>query len=173
VAAITLEAKTKEVDGEKLTAGDFVYVGNADDTSTWSLPWHFSTEALTQSHLRDALARFDQDEVIPASHKDEVYAKLLRLCKEHGIKVDSKGNPKNSILNKGKKRAAAADDQDECQCDCPQCAAGDHGICSDEDCDDENCEGCQNQDDDGPQNSAPAFDLISILQKQLELNKKR
>jgi len=89
--------KTREVDGEHLTAGDFVYVGNADDTSTWSLPWHFSSDEKTKSHLRDALARFDQDEVIPASHKDEAYAKLLRLCKEHGIEVSQRGKAKNEV----------------------------------------------------------------------------
>lgn len=88
--------KTKEVDGEHLTPGDFIYVGNPDDTSTWSLPWKFSTDEKTKSHLRDALARFDQDEVIPESHKDEAWAKLLRLCKEHGIDVSRRGNPKNS-----------------------------------------------------------------------------
>ena len=92
---IELQAKTKEVDGEHLTAGDFVYVGNPDDTSTWSLPWHFSTDEKTKSNLRDALARWDQDEVIPESHKDEAFAKLLRLCKEHGIDVSRRGNPKN------------------------------------------------------------------------------
>lgn len=86
-------AKTKEVAGEHLTAGDFVYVGNPDDTSTWSLPWHFSTEEKTKSHLRDALARFDQDKVIPKAHKPEAYAKLVRLCKQHGIEVsDDKDN---------------------------------------------------------------------------------
>ena len=94
-AELKNQVKTKEVDGEHLTAGDFVYVGNPDDTSTWSLPWHFSTDEKTKSHLRDALARFDQDEVIPASHRDEAYAKLLRLCKEHGIEVSRRGNPKN------------------------------------------------------------------------------
>jgi ATP-dependent protease ClpP protease subunit len=84
-------AKTKEVDGEHLTAGDFVYVGDPDKTDTWSLPWHFSTEEKTKSHLRDALARFDQDEVIPESHKAEAHAKLIRLCKEHGIEVSKDG----------------------------------------------------------------------------------
>jgi ATP-dependent protease ClpP protease subunit len=91
-AELKNEAKTKEVDGEHLTAGDFVYVGNADDTSTWSLPWHFSTEEKTQSHLRDALARFDQDEMIPDAHKPEAYAKLVRLCGEHDIEVSKKKN---------------------------------------------------------------------------------
>ena len=171
--AFHLQAKTREVDGENLTYNDYVYAGNPDDPSTWSLPYKFSTEAKTQSHLRDALARFDQDTVIPASHRDEVYARLIRLCKEYGIKVDSKGNPKNAITNKGKKKPASTDDQDDCQCECPQCSGGDCGICSNEDCDDDNCEGCQQQDDDAPSNSAPAFDLISLLQRQLELNKRR
>jgi ATP-dependent protease ClpP protease subunit len=84
-------AKTKEVDGEHLTTGDFVYVGDPDKTDTWSLPWHFSTDEKTKSHLRNALARFDQDEVIPESHKAEAHAKLLRLCKEHGIDVTKDG----------------------------------------------------------------------------------
>ena len=165
--SLRAEAKTKEVDGEKLTAGDFVWVGDPDKTDTWSLPWHFSTEALTQSHLRDALARFDQDEIIPEAHKPEAYAKLVRLCGEHGVEVSKK---KNHNLLKAKSKPAAA--QDECQCDCAQCAGGDCGICSNEDCDDENCEGCQNQDDDdGPQNAT--FDRLSLLQKQLELNKRK
>jgi ATP-dependent protease ClpP protease subunit len=89
-------AKTKEVDGEHLTAGDFIYVGDPDKTDTWSLPWHFSTEEKTKSHLRDALARFDQDKVIPESHKAEAYAKLVRLCKEHGIEVSEKKNEAES-----------------------------------------------------------------------------
>jgi ATP-dependent Clp protease, protease subunit len=88
-------AKTKEVDGEHLTSGDFIYVGDPDKTDTWSLPWHFSTDEKTKSHLRDALARFDQDEVIPESHKPEAYAKLVRLCKEHGIEVSKSGKAKN------------------------------------------------------------------------------
>jgi ATP-dependent protease ClpP protease subunit len=93
---IELQAKTKEVAGEHLTAGDFIYIGNPDDTSTWSLPWHFSSDEKTKSHLRDALARWDQDEKIPESHKAECHAKLLRLCAEHGIDVSRKGNPKNA-----------------------------------------------------------------------------
>lgn len=89
--------KTKDVDGEHLTAEDFIYAGNPHDVSTWSLPWHFSIEEKTKSHLRDALARFDQDEVIPESHKPEAYAKLVRLCKQHGIEVSEsdKGNVKD------------------------------------------------------------------------------
>lgn len=88
-----MEAKTKEVDGEHLTAGDFIYVGDPDKVDTWALPWHFSTEEKTKSHLRDALARWDQEEKIPEAHKAEARAKLVRLCKEHGIEVS---NPKGA-----------------------------------------------------------------------------
>lgn len=87
--------KTREVDGEHLTAGDFIYVGNPDDPSTWALPYKFATDEKTKSHLRDALARFDEDEVIPAAHKAEAWAKLVRICGEYGIDVSRKGNPKN------------------------------------------------------------------------------
>lgn len=79
--------KTKRVAGEDLTAGDFLYVGDPDKPATWSLPWKFSTDAKTKSHLRNALARFDQDEVIPASAKAAVHAKLVAKCKEYGIDV--------------------------------------------------------------------------------------
>lgn len=84
---VELKAKTKEVDGEDLTSEDFVWAGNPHDTSSWALPWHFSTEEKTKSHLRDALARFDQEEKIPTNAKPEAKAKLVRLSKEHGIDV--------------------------------------------------------------------------------------
>jgi ATP-dependent Clp protease, protease subunit len=89
--------KTREVDGEHLTANDFVYAGNPDDPSTWSLPYKFASDEKTKSHLRDALARFDQDEVIPEAHKAEAYAKLVRLCKEYGIEVSQRGKAKNEV----------------------------------------------------------------------------
>jgi ATP-dependent protease ClpP protease subunit len=96
--ALKLEAKTKEVAGEHLTAGDFIYVGDPDKVDTWALPWHFSTDEKTKSHLRDALARWDQEEKIPEAHKAECYAKLVRLCKEHGIEVSSPNKPpKNEV----------------------------------------------------------------------------
>ncbi|HSY26415.1 MAG TPA: head maturation protease, ClpP-related [Burkholderiaceae bacterium] len=89
---IELQTKTKEVDGEHLDASDFIYAGDKNDTSTWSLPWHFSTEAKTVSHLRDALARFDQDEIIPAADRPRAHGKLVRIAKEHGIDVEVKSN---------------------------------------------------------------------------------
>lgn len=79
--------KTKRVDGEDLTYAAFLWVGDPDKTETWKLPWKFSTEEKTKSHLRNALARFNQTQGIPASEKPKVKAKLIRLCKEHGIHV--------------------------------------------------------------------------------------
>jgi HK97 family phage prohead protease len=81
-------APTKKVDGEELSADDFLYVGDAKKTSTWALPWHFSSEAKTKSHLRNALARFSSTEKIPSDEKAAVYKKLVAKCKEHGIDVE-------------------------------------------------------------------------------------
>lgn len=83
---------TKKVDGENLTADDFIYVGDPQNTDTWHLPWRFSTEEKTVSHLRDALSRFSQAG-IPPTKKPAAYDKLVGLCKEHGIEVSSPEKP--------------------------------------------------------------------------------
>lgn len=84
------EEKEKTVDGEVLHASDFLIVGNADDPETWKLPVHFSTEEKTKSHIRNALARFDQLEGVSDAEKTEAHAKLVKLAQEHGIDVDDK-----------------------------------------------------------------------------------
>lgn len=108
-------AKTKRVDGEDLTAGDFLYVGDANDTSTWKLPWKFSTDEKTKSHLRNALARFNQTQGIPAEEKKKVYAKLVRLAKKYGIHVagedDSESNSVSLDLAQARTKTLLA----ECQ----------------------------------------------------------
>src|SRR5260370_32229482 len=78
---------TKKVDGEDLSAHDFIIAEKADDTDTWHLPCHFSTEAKTVSHLRDALARFDQVKGISDAEKKKALTKLKHLAKAHGIDV--------------------------------------------------------------------------------------
>ncbi len=80
-------AKTKTVDGEDLTADCFLIVLDPQKTDTWNLPWKFSTEEKTKSHLRDALARFDQIEDVPEAVKKEAWDKLIALCKQYGIDV--------------------------------------------------------------------------------------
>lgn len=86
-------AKTKRVAGEDLPASSFLYVGDPKKTDTWALPWKFSTDSKTKSHLQNALARFNQTSTIPADEKPAVYKKLVAKAKEYGIHVsDDKGS---------------------------------------------------------------------------------
>jgi HK97 family phage prohead protease len=81
------EAKTKKVDGEDLGPHDFIVASDPSDTSTWHLPWHFKSEGKTLTHLRDALARFNQTEFESEEVKKTAHAKLVNLCEAHGIHV--------------------------------------------------------------------------------------
>jgi uncharacterized protein len=100
------EAKEKTVDGEVLHADDFLIAPDKADPETWKLPVKFSTEEKTKSHLRDALARFDQLEGVSADEKKEVYAKLVKLAKEHGIEVSD--DDKRSLETKETDELVAA-----------------------------------------------------------------
>jgi hypothetical protein len=86
-AARDNQKKTKRVDGEDLGPGAFAYVGDPDKTETWKLPIKFSTEEKTASHIRNALARFEQTQGIPAADKPKVLAKIKAAAKAHGIHV--------------------------------------------------------------------------------------
>ena len=77
------KAKTKKVGGKDLTASDFAYVGDPDKTETWKLPLHDA------SHVRNALARFNQTKGIPAGEKAKVHAKIVAAAKKFGIDVAS------------------------------------------------------------------------------------
>lgn len=90
-------AKTKRVAGEDLTSDCFAYVGDKDDTSTWKLPIKFSTDEKTKSHIRNALARFNQTKGIPAGEKDKVKAKLEAAAKKHGIDVADDANKSSRL----------------------------------------------------------------------------
>jgi ATP-dependent protease ClpP protease subunit len=130
---------TKRVDGENLTSNCFIYVGDEEKTDTWDLPWHFSTEEKTESHLRDALARFDQAD-IPASEKPAARAKLVRLCKEHGITVS------DAKSGKALAKLIAEAEPGECGCACLPCSEENNcQDCAAADCMDDDCEGCPAQ----------------------------
>ena len=139
--------KTLTVDGEHLTSEDFVIVGDANDTSTWKLPWRFSDADKTKSHLRDALARFNQLKGVPMDEKTAAHDKLVKLAKEHGIHVadDTQGRSMND--GDGNDAEDSNDTQSDsksanangCECECLQCAGGDCSTCSDMDCNDPNC----------------------------------
>jgi HK97 family phage prohead protease len=89
-------AKTKRVDGEDLKADCFLIVGDVDDTATWKLPWKFSTEEKTKTHLQNALARFNQLKGVSEEDKKAAWAELVKLCKEHEIEVTEE----NSLWNR-------------------------------------------------------------------------
>jgi HK97 family phage prohead protease len=140
-AAARGDKPTKRVDGEDLTSGAFIYVGDAEKPATWALPWKFSTDAKTKSHLRNALARFNQTQKIPADSKAAAWKKLVRLCKKYGIKVTD--DESKSWAFSPEQRA----DVDgtvggglNCECDCAECMVGDCENCSESECDDEGCD---------------------------------
>jgi HK97 family phage prohead protease len=113
VLHVRKEAKTKRVDGEDLTASDFIIARDKDDPSTWKLPWHFSTEEKTKSHLRNALARFNQTEGATSADK----AKLERLCRQYGIDVsdakdDEDEEDRTDETPSERRRRAKKDDDD-------------------------------------------------------------
>ncbi len=84
--------KTKTVSGQELSASDFAYVGDAEDPETWKLPVHDA------AHARNALARFNQTEGIPAGEKAKVHAKIAAAAKKHGVEVSSDTQKSFTIL---------------------------------------------------------------------------
>lgn len=80
--------KTKRVAGEDLPSSAFAYVGDESDTSTWKLPIHFSTEAKSARHVRNALARFNQTKGIPEGEKEAVLARIKAAATKYGIDVE-------------------------------------------------------------------------------------
>lgn len=135
---------TKRVDSEDLTSDCFVYVGDPEKPATWALPWKFKTTAKIKSHLRNALARFNQTKKIPADKKAAAWKTLVNLCKKYGVKVSDK---------EAKAWGLTAEQRDTigggttCECNCPECQVGDCANCSDPDCEDPGCN--DDGDDDG------------------------
>jgi hypothetical protein len=72
-------AKTKSVGGKEYPASDFLYVGDPDETDTWSIL------VADAAHVRDGMARWDQDKVIPDSKKKAMAKKLARIAKKMDI----------------------------------------------------------------------------------------
>jgi hypothetical protein len=93
VLELLKEKKTKRVDGADLTADCFAHVGDPDDTSTWKLPIKFpGDDEKTESHIRNALARFEQTEGMSAEDKKKARAKIVAAAKEHGIEVSDEAD---------------------------------------------------------------------------------
>ena len=81
------KGKTRRVAGEDLPASAFLIVLDPEKTETWNLPVKFSTEAKTKSHIRNALARFDQMKDVPKAEKDKAWKKLVALAGKYDIDV--------------------------------------------------------------------------------------
>lgn len=81
---IKKDGKTKRVAGEDLKGSSFAFVGDPDKTETWKLPIHDA------SHVRNALARFDQTEGIPEDEKAKVKAKIDAAAEKFGVEVGEK-----------------------------------------------------------------------------------
>ena len=69
----------KLVDGECLPADRFLIVGDAGDPATWKLPYRFKNSKKTESHLRNALARFNETSA-PGELKAAAWGHLTVLC---------------------------------------------------------------------------------------------
>jgi hypothetical protein len=148
--------KTKSVAGEDLPASAFAYVGDPEDTSTWKLPIKFSTDEKTASHIRNAIARFDQTDGIPASEKSKVWDKIMAAAKAHSIDVSADDS----------KRALTSRRTFGCACDCPDCEAGNCLGCS-ASCADANC------DHDGTRSAKVASDKLEFedLMRRVEIER--
>ena len=51
------------------------------------MPIKFSSDAKTKSHIRNALARFNQTQGIPSGERARVHARIVAAAKKHGIDV--------------------------------------------------------------------------------------
>ena len=82
--AVTQELvkKSKTISGQILSASDFAFVGDPQDTETWKLPIH------DESHVKNALSRFNQTEGL-GDKKAAVARTLVTAAKKYGI--DTKG----------------------------------------------------------------------------------
>lgn len=141
---------TKRVAGEDLTSDCFIYVGDPDKPATWALPWKFKSDAKKKSHLRNALARFNQTNKIPADKKPAAYKKLVKLCKQYGIQVTDDEAKAIGLTAEQRDmlRASVGTHDNVCECPCAECQVGDCDNCSDPECDDDGCDHGDDEEDD-------------------------
>ena len=88
-SAAKTEEKTKTKGGVKLTKDKFAYAPS-NDPATWKLPIHDA------DHVRDALARVNQTQGIPASEKPAVISKIRKAADKHGIDLKAGGKGRGS-----------------------------------------------------------------------------
>jgi hypothetical protein len=74
----------------RLRKSDFAYV---DDDGEGHLPIH------DESHVRNAIARFDQTEFASRAAKERARKKILRAAEKHGIEVDDDSSVASPVTN--------------------------------------------------------------------------
>ncbi|MGH9445487.1 MAG: phage protease, partial [Terriglobia bacterium] len=89
------------VSGEKVHRSDFAYAPAGSEPSEWKLPIHDA------SHVRNALARFNQTE-LPEGAKAAVHAKIMRAARKFGIDT-KEGNRQQGTGSRSKRRAEPLD----------------------------------------------------------------
>lgn len=77
------KVRTKKVGDKNLPASAFAYVGDKNKTETWKLPIHDA------DHVRNALARLNQTEGIPADAKAGVTRKIKGAAKKFNVDAAS------------------------------------------------------------------------------------
>jgi hypothetical protein len=81
-------SELKSDDRDDLRANQFAYV---DRDGGEHLPIH------DESHVRNAIARFNQTDFESKTAKDEARRKILRAAERHGIEVDEDSNVKQPV----------------------------------------------------------------------------
>jgi len=60
------------------------------DTDDFAFPKQRKEPLSDASHVRNAIARFDQVEGVSESEKDEAWSRIKRAAKKHGVEVNEK-----------------------------------------------------------------------------------
>ena len=81
-------AELDEKDRDELRSNQFAYV---DREGGEHLPIH------DESHVRNAISRFNQTDFESKTAKEEARKKILRAAERHGIEVDEDANVKQSV----------------------------------------------------------------------------
>jgi len=63
---------------------------NALDEDQFAFPKERKEPLNNASHVRNAIARFDQVEGVSNSEKDEAWSRIKRAAKKHGVEVHEK-----------------------------------------------------------------------------------
>ena len=81
-------AELDEKDRDELRSNQFAYV---DREGGEHLPIH------DESHVRNAISRFNQTDFESKTAKEEARKKILRAAERHGIEVDEDANVKQPV----------------------------------------------------------------------------